>query len=1721
MTSSRRQLAAPPRSAAADAKPSPTSNAIMRNKMAFFSTVTQPVRIDAMAFFGLSPQPLSLGVAVEGAGGARGRWPEGGGGRPVSLAVGGGRTGDVLTARTPTRQQPTAVSVSTDDEDSTAEEEEQEERSEDERMEEGEREDAAAKRKHLLNHVDLVQLASSGGGGAAESWESAGESTGDDRWGTPLRDAEATREREEEEETVPGQLAAEKDARVEEVRSREEVRSGEEAGCREPPAVYDPVGPLGVDVVDGSRRGDAPRPPDDDGPRTEPEPDATPSAGSDSESPMELSNAGAERLAAGEEEETLSDSQLSEGEVVIAPCVSPVSEEEEVEREEMTSLDSEDVIAPYVSPVGTCEVERREEMTSPDSEDVIAPYVSPVGEEEERREEVTSPDSEVVVIAPYVSPVGTCEEEERREEMTSPDSEDVIAPYVSHVSARDEERREEMTSPDNEVRSPDVTEFVDARMETEDEPVDDAAMTEAERSSPSVVCEEDGDRSEETAEDVADVKVAGDEASVAADSRDDEFTSDLSALVADVTASEVDLGQLAADNERYLPADDSVIQWPRDEDETADPSAEGAVDEAEDSAGGRQESPPGLSPTEVSPTGPCPPGLSPTEVSPTGVSPPGLSSQEELAESPAEAPSADESGIFTDGVDLSESVDLTQLASDNVGFLSADDSVFIERVGETDVDRTEDAAKIGAEDRVEEKDRTPEERRRKSLLDFVKEISDGRREDEGTRDARRRNSLVDFVEEISDCRRDEVGRESAEGDSTGTDGQPEDEGETRTGLLPCVDVSDSVTAEGSPERDEDPHQMSMSAVADVDVSGTDGSLSELVEENAGFLSVDDSLLLSADDDVLTARVDAAVKLVEEAEAVEKSLGVDGVARAMVTGTLSPAGSGEEMVTETVSGEETRAASLSQAGSREEMVTETVSGEETRVASLGQAGSREEMVTETVSGEETRVASLRQAGSREEMVTETVSAEETRAASLCQAGSREEMVTETVSGEETRAASLSPAGSREEMVTETVSGEETRAASLSPAGSMEEMVRETVTREETVAASLSQAGSREEMVTETVSGEETRVASLSQAGSREEMVTETVSGEETVAASLSQAGSREEMVTETVSGEETRAASLSQPGIMEEMVTDTVAASLSSAGRKEKMVTKTGVASLCPAGDRDEGMHKKRMSRELEVDAIRRIDDMLTNLSSSYEERATSPEDDDEEEDAVAVALSLDSIDFSLSVSEKFVNTTDRGRRLKRTPVAGPGPNASADVRSPEAEVCESPTRAAAPAPAAVESSLTCEAVARLSAEASLAAGLADVSPIQRPSAGDSSAGDSFYTPRSSESPAGSAALRERPGARLLSLSSASSEPRLSQADAQAHQDRASPQVDTCSAPSPLSSPSRSIVDAKRRFFYDTSQALRIDHSSVLADMPRRTPPPPGLGPAAARSSTPKMGVAATVAARETAMEIAAAAAAADSDVFYTPATSRKPRPTSAAERTGYEDVKQRLLTSPADASGSVDATAPVVSFADASGGVRRASSLKDLPTMAAAAAAAAPAVPAGKNKKRRPLSAKVTPARKADSRADAGRKGGGKKGKAKEETENGGKKRRSLLSLLMPSRSVDKKEKSRDAAKSGQRPARTASEDAAVNGETGPKTTAKDVKGSGVAAASAQEGRSLYEQMSPMREKLEREQRKQEERKERMKTVAPRPPKAPHTALLAPKATSKSADTRQQCTSLH
>ena len=1647
MTSSRRQLAAPAR--AADAKPSPTSNAIMRNKMAFFSTVTQPVRIDAMAFFGLSPQPLSLGVAVEGAGGARGRWPEGGGGRPVSLAVGGGRTGDVLTARTPTRQQPTAVSVSTDDEDSTEEErEEEEERSEDEeRMEEGEMEDAAARRKHLLNHVDLVQLASSGSGGAAESWENAGESIGDDRWGTPLRDAEPTRKREEEEETVPGQLAAEKDARVEEVRSREEVRSGEKAGCREPPAVYDPVGPLGVDVVDGSRRGDAPRPPDDDGPQTEPEPrperDATPSAGSDSESPMELSNTGIERLAAGEEEETLSDSQLSEGEVVIAPCVSPVSEEEEVEREEMTSLDSEDiVIAPYVSPVGACEEEeRREEVTSPDSEDVIAPYVSPVGEEEERREEMTSLDSEVLVIAPYVSPVSACEEEERREEMTSLD---------------------------NEVRSPDVTEFLDARMETEDEPVDDAAMTEAERSSPSIVCEEDGDRSEVTAEDVADVKVAGDEASVAADSRDDEFTSDLSALVADVTASEVDLGQLAADNERYLPADDSVIQSPLDEDESADISAGGAVDEAEDLAGGRQESPLGLSPPGVSPTGPCRPGLSPTEVSPTGVSPPGLSAQEELAESPAEAPSADESGIFTDGVDLSESVDLTQLASDNVGFLSADDSVFIERVGETDVDRTEDAVKIGAEDRVEEKDRTPEERRRKSLLDFVKEISDGRREDEGTRDARRRNSLVDFVEEISDCRRDEVRRESAEEDSTGTDGQPEDEGETRTGLLPCVDVSDSVTAEGSPVRDEDPHQMSMSAVADVDVSGTDGSLSELVEENAGFLSVDDSLLLSADDDVQTARVDAAVKLVEEAEAVEKSLGVDGVARAMVTGTLSPAGSREEMVTETVSAEETRAASLCQAGSREEMVTETVSGEETRVASLGQAGSREEMVTETVSGEETR------------------------------------------------AASLSPAGSNEEMVTETVSGEETRAASLSPAGSMEEMVRETVTREETVAASLSQAGSREEMVTETVSGEETRVASLSQAGSREEMVTETVSGEETVAASLSQAGSREEMVTETVSGEETRAASLSQPGIMEEMVTDTVAASLSSAGRKEKMVTKTGVASLCPAGDRDEGMHKKRMSRELEVDAIRRIDDMLTNLSSSYEERATSPEDDDEEEDAVAVALSLDSIDFSLSVSEKFVNTTDRGRRLKRTPVAGPGPNASADVRSPEAEVCESPTRAVAPAPAAVESSLTCEAVARLSAEASLAAGLADVSPIQRPSGGDSSAGDSFYTPRSSESPAGSAALRERPGARLLSLSSASSEPRLSQADAQAHQDRASPQVDTCSAPSPLSSPSRSIVDAKRRFFYDTSQALRIDHSSVLADMPRRTPPPPGLGPAAARSSTPKMGVAATVAARETAMEIAAAAAAAaDSDVFYTPATSRKPRPTSAAERTGYEDVKQRLLTSPVDASGSVDATAPVVSFADASGGVRRASSLKDLPTTAAAAA---PAVPAGKNKKRRPLSAKVTPARKADSRADsradAGRKGGGKKGKAKEETENGGKKRRSLLSLLMPSRSVDKKEKSRDAAKSGQRPARTASEDAAVNGETGPKTTAKDTKGSGVAAA-VQEGRSLYEQMSPMREKLEREQRKQEERKERMKTVAPRPPKAPHTALLAPKATSKSADTRQ------
>ena len=49
--------AAPKHQEKKDLKPSPTTAAIMKNRMAFFSVVSEPVRIDAQSFLGLRPPP--------------------------------------------------------------------------------------------------------------------------------------------------------------------------------------------------------------------------------------------------------------------------------------------------------------------------------------------------------------------------------------------------------------------------------------------------------------------------------------------------------------------------------------------------------------------------------------------------------------------------------------------------------------------------------------------------------------------------------------------------------------------------------------------------------------------------------------------------------------------------------------------------------------------------------------------------------------------------------------------------------------------------------------------------------------------------------------------------------------------------------------------------------------------------------------------------------------------------------------------------------------------------------------------------------------------------------------------------------------------------------------------------------------------------------------------------------------------------------------------------------------------------------------------------------------------------------------------------------------------------------------------------------------------------------------------------------------------------------
>ncbi|KAK2182204.1 hypothetical protein NP493_363g01004 [Ridgeia piscesae] len=333
--------------------------------------------------------------------------------------------------------------------------------------------------------------------------------------------------------------------------------------------------------------------------------------------------------------------------------------------------------------------------------------------------------------------------------------------------------------------------------------------------------------------------------------------------------------------------------------------------------------------------------------------------------------------------------------------------------------------------------------------------------------------------------------------------------------------------------------------------------------------------------------------------------------------------------------------------------------------------------------------------------------------------------------------------------------------------------------------------------------------------------------------------------------------------------------------------------------------------------------------------------------------------------------------------------------------------------------------------------------------------------------------------------------------------------------SPLYSPNQAIVDAKRKFFFDTPQPVRFDHRALLKDVGKSEC---DMDRGITDTSTPVEGN-------------TAHALNGSPDVFFTPATSMKPKGKVAGRPRGADIRRQVLMkaeSSDGGASEKTDAAPLIKSPPPQTQPIDIVGSSRERPS----AARSLPEKSFSVDSPYTTVSSTPPPRGKAAHKAL-------KKQKSKDdEKENKKGKRRSFLSMFLPSKNAEKKEKGagKDRALSPETPEKMGKRKGVDSREKARKEkVGEGVSREGVRPAvvvrpqarkearrpltltkdEAENRRSIYDEFGPLMGDMFGEQWKEATR-ERLEMVAPPPAKAPHTALLAPKAALEEFDTESE-----
>ena len=574
---------------------------------------------------------------------------------------------------------------------------------------------------------------------------------------------------------------------------------------------------------------------------------------------------------------------------------------------------------------------------------------------------------------------------------------------------------------------------------------------------------------------------------------------------------------------------------------------------------------------------------------------------------------------------------------------------------------------------------------------------------------------------------------------------------------------------------------------------------------------------------------------------------------------------------------------------------------------------------------------------------------------------------------------------------------------------------------------------------------------------------------------------------------------------------------------------------------------------IEADAIKRIDSLILNLS-----QPPSPVEIKDEEH----------VSPSLIINESFVNTTDRSRRKKHASCSVTDTK-TADDNEPNIEESLSLDKMVAINDGPCDGSMA----ELLKDNATPDSSLARLDPISRvdaligvgatrraeviatrklpldvrkasQNAELTNDDDSFHTPNA-EPVVMAPSKVSNPKLQNLVNHISSSEPKLdkqrmdacrgwsdSQSDTSDLRSLASLRTTASSNSSPLYSPNQVHVDAKRRFCFDTPQPVRFDHRSVLKE----------VSPAwDEKSEKSDLDMDRGITQTSTPIDGNTSRSVDDtSDVYFTPATSMKPK-----NKGKQPDIRKRVLmrVGAVDSSNGSDTSIPgVVLFTDSTSTRTQPIDIvgtnRERPSVAQSLPEQSFSVdsPYGSP----PTSATPPPRGKAHQKVL-------KKQKSKDdEKENKKGKRRSFLSMFLPSKSFEKKEKGSEKSgkekalsprtpdktdkgpglKSGKRNIPEAAQVKKADTVKNPETEKKQVIEKKPAPVKqppvksvvrrpltltkdeAENRRSVYEEFGPLMGDMYGETWKEAAR-ERLETVAPPPAKAPHTALLAPKAACK------------